>query len=63
MAAIGLNISHNLSLCIKQKDKIQYWEEDRFNKIKNYGLKDALEILLLESKIKDLPKDIPICFR
>ena len=62
MAAIGLNISHNLSLCVKQKDKIQYWEEDRFNKIKNYGLKDALEILLLESKIKDLPKDIPICF-
>ena len=62
MAAIGINLSHNLSLCIKQKEEIQYWEEDRFNKIKNYGLRDAHEVLLLEDKIKNLPKDIPICF-
>ena len=56
MAAIGINLSHNLSLCIKQKEKIQYWEEDRFNKIKNYGLRDAHEIILLEEVIETFKK-------
>ena len=34
---IGVNISHNASICIKEDNSVEYYEEDRFNKIKNWA--------------------------
>mgnify|MGYP003148514450 FL=1 len=33
---IGVNISHNASICIKEDNSVEYYEEDRFNKLKNW---------------------------
>jgi carbamoyltransferase len=36
MSCVGINISHHGSVCLKEKDNIKYYEEDRFNKDKYF---------------------------
>jgi len=65
MTTIGINLSHHASICIKDKNKLEYYEEDRFNKIKDWG---PLENILSEnfdfksfSKIKDFNSNFIFC--
>jgi carbamoyltransferase len=52
MLTVGVNMSHHASICIKDGDKLEYHEEDRFNKIKYWSPRKTLDYKCF-SKIKD----------
>ena len=65
MTTIGVNLSHNASICIKDKNKLEYYEEDRFNKIKNWApvyniLSEDFDFKSF-SKIKDFNSNFIFC--
>ena len=44
MLTVGVNMSHHASICIKDGDKLEYHEEDRFNKIKYWAPRKTLDL-------------------
>ena len=55
MRTLGINISHNASICQVTDGKIDfYYEEDRFNKRKYYAPKhDDCYFKVIDEKVKD----------
>ena len=57
MRTLGINISHNASICQVTDGKIDfYYEEDRFNKRKYYAPKHGdCYFKVIDEKVKDKP--------
>jgi carbamoyltransferase len=60
MRTLGINISHNASICQVTDGKIDfYYEEDRFNKRKYYAPKhDDCYFKVIDEKVKDKPDNV-----
>ena len=61
MTTIGVNLSHHASICIKDNDNIEYYEEDRFNKRKYWGPSRETWDYRCFSKIKDFNFPFVFC--
>ena len=61
MTTIGVNLSHHASICIKDNDNIEYYEEDRFNKRKYWGPSRETWDYKCFSKIKDFNSPFIFC--
>ena len=62
MRTLGINISHNASICQVTDGKIDfYYEEDRFNKRKYYAPKHGdCYFKVIDEKVKDKPDNVVV---